>query len=56
LVFLKDFASELSEIVTTLMLKVLKEEKTQEQLRVARFFSSLLKKRKRKNRKLPLYK
>jgi hypothetical protein len=38
LVFLKDFASELSEIVTTLMLKVLKEEKTQEQLRVARFF------------------
>jgi hypothetical protein len=36
LVFLKDGASELSEVVTKLMFKILEEEKTPEQWKVAR--------------------
>jgi hypothetical protein len=36
LVFLKDGASELSEVVTKLMFKILEEEKTPKQWKVAR--------------------
>jgi hypothetical protein len=46
LVFLRDVASELSEIITKLMIKVLKEEKTSEQCKVARILP-LFKKRKK---------
>jgi hypothetical protein len=53
LVFLKDGASELSEVVTKLMIKILEEEKTPEQWKVARIIASFLKMRQRKNRKLP---
>jgi hypothetical protein len=44
LVFLRDNASELSEIITKLLLKVLEEEKTPEQWKVARILP-LFKKR-----------
>ena len=43
MVFLKDGASELSEVVTKLMFKILEEEKTPEQWKVARILPLLKK-------------
>jgi hypothetical protein len=48
LVFLRDVASELSEIITKLMIKVLEEEKTSEQCKVARILPLFKKREKEK--------
>ena len=49
LIFLKDAASQLNDVVTRLMMKVLEEGKTPEQWKVARIIPLSQKWRKRKN-------